>query len=63
MRILKTSINIQSLAKLRELVFEHSILGFESEIDENKNDEELNDEVVLINDSKKRKISEQNLFH
>jgi hypothetical protein len=35
--------------------------SFESEIEANKSEEELSDEVILIDDNKKRKISEQNL--
>jgi hypothetical protein len=35
--------------------------SFESEIEANKSDEELSDEVIFIDDNKKRKISEQNL--
>jgi hypothetical protein len=35
--------------------------SFESGIEANKSDEELSDEVILVDENKKRKISEQNL--
>jgi hypothetical protein len=37
-------------------------LSFESEIEVIKEDDELNNEVILITDNKKRKNTEQNLI-